>query len=52
MMSNFFKKIVKTFERSAAERAVQELNRMSDRELDDIGISRGEIRDAVYQSIR
>jgi uncharacterized protein YjiS (DUF1127 family) len=51
-MKNFFKNIVKAFERSSAERAIKELEQMSDRDLNDIGLSRGEIREAVYQSIR
>lgn len=51
-MKNFFKSIAKAFERSAADRAIQELDRMSDRELEDIGITRGEIREAVCRSIR
>ena len=43
-LNNFFKKIQRHFE---TQRAVKELNSLSDYELNDMGISRGDILSVV-----
>lgn len=49
--SSIFSKIFDSYNRYMIFRNTQsELHKLSDRELDDIGLSRGEIYDLAYQS--
>lgn len=52
-MLNFLKRVLKAIQKSRqaeADRriALMQLHKMTDRELNDLGIGRGQIRDVVY----
>lgn len=58
MKNNFFKKIANAFERYQTKRAAwmlrnqtfRELSKLSDHELDDIGLNRGSIRGVAMEA--
>lgn len=42
---------VETFRRKRLAKTIRDLERLSDRQLQDIGVPRGEIRQQAYQSV-
>lgn len=52
-MKKFFKKLIEARQRQANQRiAEMHLWRMSDRELNDLGIGRGDIKRVVHEGVK
>ncbi|WP_420585874.1 DUF1127 domain-containing protein [Ruegeria sp.] len=51
MFSNYAEARVEHFRRGIFAKTVQELENLSDRQLNDIGIDRSEIKERAYQSV-
>ena len=49
-LNNFFKKVINAYKRNqAANETINELSKLSDRELNDIGLARGDIWYVAHQ---
>ena len=49
-LSNFFKKVINSYRRQRAAKAtIAELSKLTNRELNDIGLARGDIRFLAYE---
>lgn len=51
LFSNYAEVRVEQFRRSIFAQTVRELEQLSDRQLQDIGVPRSEIRDRAYRSV-